>query len=289
MKLPIIQSLWIGAPLTNLEKLTVQSFMDNGHEFHLYVYDHVQGVPDGVVVKDGNDILPASEIFYVKHGRIAPFSDYFRYALLYKLGGWWVDMDMVCIKPFDFSDEIVISCDGDDTNFSNAPMKFPAGHPLLKELIYQCKNRGGKVNYMDFFTAYGKAVKQYKFEKFATTAMCFTFPGHNLSSFLDYYQHGIDLPQITHSVHIANSIITKNKFFTKNDKFHKHSLFELLKQKHNIYNSPEAKMVTPLMLRTAEKNYKLTKRQNRNRKYRIIILIIGGLMFAAGLSIGLLI
>ena len=41
--LPIIQSLWIGDDLTNLEKLCVQSFIDHGHEFHLYTYADIGG------------------------------------------------------------------------------------------------------------------------------------------------------------------------------------------------------------------------------------------------------
>ncbi len=36
--LPIIQSLWIGNPLSKLERLCIQSFIDHGHEFHLYTY-----------------------------------------------------------------------------------------------------------------------------------------------------------------------------------------------------------------------------------------------------------
>ena len=47
MKLPIIQSFWVGEPLSKLEQLCIQSFLDNGHEFHLYVYDDVQGIPEG--------------------------------------------------------------------------------------------------------------------------------------------------------------------------------------------------------------------------------------------------
>ena len=33
----IIQSLWIGTELSNLERLSIKSFIDNGHTYHLYV------------------------------------------------------------------------------------------------------------------------------------------------------------------------------------------------------------------------------------------------------------
>lgn len=99
---PIIQSLWIGAPLSKLEQLTIQSFLHHGHAFHLYTYAKVGNIPAGTVVKNGGDILPPECIFRDDHGSVAGFSDWFRYALLAKRGGFYVDMDTVCIKPFQF-------------------------------------------------------------------------------------------------------------------------------------------------------------------------------------------
>ena len=121
--LPIIQSLWIGDDLTNLEKLCVQSFIDHGHEFHLYTYADIGGIPDGAVVKDGNEILPASKIFRCRDGRLGTFSDWFRYELLAGKGGFWVDMDYICLRPFDFSADIVFAPD-DDTGYFNGVVKF---------------------------------------------------------------------------------------------------------------------------------------------------------------------
>ena len=53
----IIQSLWIGDSLSKSEQLCVKSFVDNGHEFHLYIYGDVKNIPEGVIVKDGNEIV----------------------------------------------------------------------------------------------------------------------------------------------------------------------------------------------------------------------------------------
>ena len=64
----IMQSLWIGPKLSNMEKLSMQSFIDNGHEYHLYTYGEVDGIPDGVIIKDGNEILDKS-IKVVKSNR----------------------------------------------------------------------------------------------------------------------------------------------------------------------------------------------------------------------------
>ena len=53
----IIQSLWIGKELSVMEQMCLSSFVKNGHEVHLYTYDNVKNIPEGVQIKDGNDIL----------------------------------------------------------------------------------------------------------------------------------------------------------------------------------------------------------------------------------------
>ena len=37
------------------------------------------------------------------------FSNFFRYKLLLERGGWWVDADMVCLRPFAFDKEHVFA------------------------------------------------------------------------------------------------------------------------------------------------------------------------------------
>ena len=93
-----------------MERLSIRSFLANGHEYHLYVYGEVAGIPPGTVVKDGNELLPASEIFRCKeYLTFALFSDFFRYKLLLEKGGWWCDLDVVCLKFFDFSEDHVFA------------------------------------------------------------------------------------------------------------------------------------------------------------------------------------
>src|SRR4051812_3704310 len=93
-----------------MERLSICSFLSHGHEYHLYLYDEVEGVPAGTVVKDANEVLPRSRIFrYPNGGSYAGFSDFFRFKLLLERGNWWADADTVCCRPFDFADPIVIS------------------------------------------------------------------------------------------------------------------------------------------------------------------------------------
>ena len=107
----IINSLWIGRPLGLIEQLSIASFLRNGCEYHLYCYEKIEGVPAGAIVRDASEILPASEIFYYSHGlgkgSVAAFANLFRYKLLFKRGGWWMDTDMVCLRPMEISEPVI--------------------------------------------------------------------------------------------------------------------------------------------------------------------------------------
>ena len=109
----IVHGLWIGTRLSNLELLTLKSFVRHGHEFHLWLYNELENeLPAGVVAEDASRIIPRRAIFRKKNiddecgvGRgsySSPFSDLFRYKLLYEHGGYWVDMDVTCLRPFNF-------------------------------------------------------------------------------------------------------------------------------------------------------------------------------------------
>lgn len=78
-----IQGLWIGPELSVMEQLSISSFLLNGHDYHLYVYDDVKNIPFGAVVMDANEILASSRIFqYKRSPSYAGFANSFRYKLL---------------------------------------------------------------------------------------------------------------------------------------------------------------------------------------------------------------
>lgn len=109
-----IQGLWVGNSLSTMEQLCISSFLANGHDFHLYIYDEVENIPQGTTVMAASEILPASMIFeYREHKSYSGFSNFFRYKLLLERGGWWVDTDVVCLKPFAFDSEYVLATERD--------------------------------------------------------------------------------------------------------------------------------------------------------------------------------
>jgi hypothetical protein len=138
-----IQGLWVGPRLSTMERLSISSFLANGHEYHLYVYDDVDGVPKGTILKDAAEILPSSRIFqYRDRPSYAGFSNFFRYKLLLERGGWWMDTDVVCLKPFSFDSEYVFAGERDSNArecAGSGVIKAPAGSELMKHAWQTCQ------------------------------------------------------------------------------------------------------------------------------------------------------
>ncbi|MDO6431645.1 glycosyltransferase [Flavitalea sp. BT771] len=135
----IIQSLWIGNRLSNNELLCLWSYIRHGHEFHLYAYEEIAGLPVEVRLLDANTILPATSLFKDTGNTYASFADWFRLKLLFQKGGWWVDMDTICMKPFDIDGEFCFSSEWkygkEECEVNNTCIKSPANAAWLGELL----------------------------------------------------------------------------------------------------------------------------------------------------------
>lgn len=133
-----IQSLWVGPRLSTMEQLSIKSFLANGHDFHLYAYGICEGVPAGTVIKDASELVPESEVH--KYNSLAAFSDMFRYKMLHDVGGWWVDLDTICLRPWDLQQEYVFTAgraSKDLVDVSSGHLKAPAGSEVMRWLYEQ--------------------------------------------------------------------------------------------------------------------------------------------------------
>ena len=133
----VVQTLWIGSEMSLIERLCLRSFLAHGHDVHLYCYAEVGQVPEGVTLKDANAIIPESEVFTYQKGSYAGFADRFRHELMFQTGEFWVDTDVICLKPFDFDDEWVFGLEESDC-VGSAVLRFPAGHELPRLLADAC-------------------------------------------------------------------------------------------------------------------------------------------------------
>ena len=95
-----VASLWIGKPLSNYEKVSLQSFVARGFNVSLYAYDSQMVVPEGVTLLDAREILEESQIFEnpLYRGSWATFADVFRYQLLAKTSNIWIDTDVIALR-----------------------------------------------------------------------------------------------------------------------------------------------------------------------------------------------
>jgi len=101
----IVHGLWIGESLSILERLCITSFLRNGYTFNLYTFNKMD-VPEGCNLLNAGDII--SEIFTYKNGSYAAVSNIFRLKVLYKYGGLYTDLDIICIKPMEIKEKYMI-------------------------------------------------------------------------------------------------------------------------------------------------------------------------------------
>ncbi|WP_204112491.1 hypothetical protein [Shimia biformata] len=134
-KLPEIATLWIGGQLTWLEQLCLKSFADNGHHITLYSYGDIPNIPEGVHSGDAEEIFPSEPMYrHARTGSPAIHADLWRLNLLKKTDKIWVDADMYCWRPFDFSRQSVFGWEKDGL-VCNAVLGLPKGSKALDLML----------------------------------------------------------------------------------------------------------------------------------------------------------
>ncbi|MDE1146057.1 MAG: hypothetical protein PW843_05455 [Azospirillaceae bacterium] len=136
----VFNGFWHGETMPPHVRTCISSFIDHGHAYHLYCYRQYDAI-DGVRFEDANEIYPEDEIFYYRNedgsrGSIAAFSNLFRYKLLSMKGDWWVDTDVYCLSDVVPPGETFFGWE-DKNKICTAILKFPAGHPILGDLLEQ--------------------------------------------------------------------------------------------------------------------------------------------------------
>ena len=234
-----VGSLWVGNKLSNLELLSIKSFILNDHPYHLYVYNDIENLPEGVILEDANRIVPESDIFYSpgSNGRpnsLGAFSDYFRFKMMYIDGGYWVDTDIVCIRPFNFKDKYIFASENThrgEIEATSGVQKYPKNSDALKYCVDFCESYPNKNNIR--WGDIGPALVRDTIQK------------HNLSEYIKSYKTFMPInwwdaseffnpnptfeitPEI-HSIHLWNDVWSSNNV-DKNGIYHPTSVYEQLK------------------------------------------------------------
>lgn len=234
----IIQSLWIGNELSCMERMCIQSYISQGHEFHLYVYDNVKNVPVGTIIKDANTIISHDKVFLDEFNGYVNFSNLFRYEMLFKNGGWWVDMDTVCLKHFDFVDEFIFSSESSDPYcrflVNTTFIKSPSNSRFLKDCIEFIEERGVEnlhwgelgvnlISRMIFRNGIQKYIQPSEF-------FC-PVSGYRLDLLISDTNYSPS--DKTYAIHWWHELWRRNNL-NKNSTFSKGSIYERLKNKFQI-------------------------------------------------------
>jgi hypothetical protein len=137
----LFSAFWHGPPLTAFHWACLRSFIEHGHQVHLYAYQHLE-VPPGIDVLDAGEIVDVQNVFFFQNDKmptpdVGPFSDVFRFKLLLTRGGWWIDADVLCNRRefpeccYAWANEEPFGTIG------TSQIKFPANDPIIKKLYHQ--------------------------------------------------------------------------------------------------------------------------------------------------------
>lgn len=127
-------SLWLGPRLGPVEQACLLSVLRQGHEMALYCYEEPEGVPEGILLLDANEIIPRREIIRPPGGGASLFSNRFRYELQRQGKGTWIDCDLYLLAPLDFERPHLFGRQSDEL-INTAVFRCPPDSPLLEPLL----------------------------------------------------------------------------------------------------------------------------------------------------------
>lgn len=130
---PVCCALWVGPALGPLERTCLASFVEAGHPVDLYAYGAIDGVPAGVTRRDATEVLPRAAL--LRHratGSWSLGSNRFRYALLRRGRGVWIDCDLLCLRPLP--DAPYLFARETARRINGAVLRLPSTDPVLDDL-----------------------------------------------------------------------------------------------------------------------------------------------------------
>ena len=135
MALNELHSLWIGDTAGWIEKLCLKTWLAMGHKAVVWTYGPVEGMPEGVDLRDAREIVPEDMITrHKKTSSTALFSNYFRYRMLQAFPVTWVDTDVFLLKPMPLETPYLFGYER-ERGLNGAILRAPSDSPLLTELI----------------------------------------------------------------------------------------------------------------------------------------------------------
>ena len=139
---PEVRIFWTGPPLSIYELLSLQSFIAAGARVSVYSTSKTLRVPEGVELLDARELWPGPvHRFFYPDGdpSSALHSDLVRYVMLHRFGGWYADLDMICLRGLPTS-KVYLAWQTDQS-VNGAIMKFPPHSPVMAGAIEESRAR----------------------------------------------------------------------------------------------------------------------------------------------------
>lgn len=169
----VVSTLWIGRELNELSEMCLMSWIRQGYNINLYI-DKSKPFNPGALPIERINLLDAFEIYSNIQLDILPFSDLWRYKLLYHHGGTWLDADMFLLKRLPH-DKIIISSEhtlqsgafkSKQTSVPNiGVLRFSQGDLLLGKIIHFIErriNKGRLPRFVDNMKVFRKLLNESK-------------------------------------------------------------------------------------------------------------------------------
>jgi hypothetical protein len=218
----------------------------------------VKGVPKGTIMKDANILMPKKELLNFPSNSQA--SDYYRVLMILNEGGWYVDLDTICLQPLEFSEDYVFASEDVSgswpRNRKPGEMMYPCSiepQPYISNHIFKAPKdsdflkyisdriRGMDTKHPMEWTSMGpnlfiEGVAEFDFEKFVKAPIVFDLLNpHEYGSFIS---SGFlwDVDKRSYSIHLRSSFWTSKSGWglNPNGKYPDDSWFEFLKREHNV-------------------------------------------------------
>lgn len=231
----VVQGLWIGEHLSTMERMSINSFLMNGHEYHMYVYSDVEGVPEGTILKDAAEIVPEDRIFTYADGSYAGFADIFRYKLLLEKGGYWVDSDLICIQQFRWETEYLFGQERTDegSHVNCGVIKAPPNSPIMRHCCDLSSSKDpDRIVWEEIGPSLlNNAVKSFELTRYIVP--CDTFYAIDFRNWRDIIDGDryISFEGNVYAVHLWNELWRRNHV-DKDAVYHPKSLYESFKRKY---------------------------------------------------------
>jgi mannosyltransferase OCH1-like enzyme len=192
--------------------------------------------------------LPESQIFTYQQGAgkgsFAGFANFFRYQLLLQTGGWWVDTDLICLKPFDFQTEYVFASEWTtdipaSSMATNSVIKAPQASDFAQYCWQACQAQDiGQLAWGVTGPALAQqAIADLQLQAYVQPPdlFCPILYTHILD-LIDPHKNPESILESSYAIHLWNEMWRRHGI-DKNQSFDSHCLYEQLKSRYQIGQS----------------------------------------------------